>query len=181
MGIGGIIVLVVLFGWLAFSWYKEIASKFDYSRWASGAKPNKDAVILEVNTKKVKYIRNQAKFKSVVRFSDGFSFTTHQTGRKEHFGYYTISVSEEEISAIAKRAHRSALEELEAKGEKIYTVNDLKEYDPVRVALENQKIANEAEIVLDGGWRCFCGRVHQKFESSCVCGKTKAECKNKNT
>lgn len=37
------------------------------------------------------------------------------------------------------------------------------------------------EIVMpEGGWKCECGRVHQKYETSCICGKTKIESQKHN-
>ena len=32
-----------------------------------------------------------------------------------------------------------------------------------------------------GGWTCTCGRNHAAYESSCVCGVTKAEIRSKNS
>ena len=45
---------------------------------------------------------------------------------------------------------------------------------------ESKAIEPEEDLsggVPQGGWRCHCGRVHPGYESSCVCGKSKSECK----
>ena len=33
--------------------------------------------------------------------------------------------------------------------------------------------------LVEGGWICSCGKTHMPYETSCVCGKTKAEAKAK--
>lgn len=37
----------------------------------------------------------------------------------------------------------------------------------------NKSISQSDEIV--SGWQCSCGRLHPKYESSCVCGKSKTD------
>ena len=34
------------------------------------------------------------------------------------------------------------------------------------------------QAVPASGWKCKCGRIHQSYETSCVCGTTKMEMKN---
>lgn len=38
-----------------------------------------------------------------------------------------------------------------------------------------------AAPVPDAGWRCSCGRVHPKYETSCICGKSKFDNLKPNT
>lgn len=35
---------------------------------------------------------------------------------------------------------------------------------------------NDGAPIPAGNWRCDCGRVHPRYESSCVCGKSKIDC-----
>lgn len=36
-----------------------------------------------------------------------------------------------------------------------------------------------AAVKADGSWQCTCGRKHQKYESSCICGTSKWDILNK--
>jgi len=40
-------------------------------------------------------------------------------------------------------------------------------------------VKNYATELPEGGWRCSCGRGHPKYETSCICGKTKTDNLNK--
>ena len=44
-----------------------------------------------------------------------------------------------------------------------------------------QSIIKPKDTVGVGEWKCTCGRIHQNYETSCVCGVTKAEVKLKNS
>ena len=41
--------------------------------------------------------------------------------------------------------------------------------------------ANNANISTASGWQCSCGRVHPKYETSCICGKSKFDNLKPNT
>lgn len=46
---------------------------------------------------------------------------------------------------------------------------------PTKYSVSNTSLKNN---VASFGWQCSCGRVHPKYESSCVCGKSKTEITN---
>ena len=53
-----------------------------------------------------------------------------------------------------------------------YTPSDDYSYVPVS---KPTTAVNYNATVPSNGWRCTCNRVHQGYESSCICGKTKRE------
>ena len=77
---------------------------FDHTGWQSDAVPDLNATITDISSKEVKYVKNGAKFKTTVTFSDGFYFITHKTNRDQHFMTYTISVDDSLKSEIVSRA-----------------------------------------------------------------------------
>lgn len=106
MGMFALYVLVMCFVNMG----KSIHSLFNQSRWSENANPDPDAIIVDMKSQQVKYVKNGAKFKTTVTFSDGFTFTTHKTNRVNHFGSYTISVDRKEVAQMAKDAHAKAVE-----------------------------------------------------------------------
>ena len=42
-----------------------------------------------------------------------------------------------------------------------------------------EKNLPSATVNADGSWRCTCGRNHQRYESSCICGTSKWDILNK--
>ena len=160
-----IIVLLVLSGFLL---YREIYTFFNHKRWSENAVPCEVAEIIDWNTEKVRYIKNDAKFKTTVMFSDGFIYVTFKTQRKDSLFQYRISVDSEEIAQDAMEAHATELIKLKQKG---YYVCETYEEMVKLDASKRYKPFGE-------GWQCTCGRTHQSYESSCVCGVKKAEVKS---
>ena len=104
-----VFLLILFFVWL---FYKPVWSMFDHTGWNAGAIPNRNATVKDMKSERVKYLRNGAKFKTVVTFSDGFWYMTHKTNRKNGFMKYTISVDRElklQILEKAVAAHREAV------------------------------------------------------------------------
>lgn len=64
---------------------RDIYWKFDHGKWSENAKPDFSATIIDISSNKVKYAKNEAKYKTTVTFSDGFIFTTTKTKRKNNF------------------------------------------------------------------------------------------------
>ena len=90
---------------------------FDHKGWNDGAVPDVNATVKDVKSERVKYSRNDAKFKTVVTFSDGFWYMTHKTNRKNGFMKYTISVDQElrrQIVEKAIAAHKEAVEKVQS-------------------------------------------------------------------
>ena len=102
-----VLIVVVMFG-------LEIYSNFDHSYTEPGKTLDENAEIVKMDSEQVKYVRNNAKFKTTVTFSDGFTFVTHKT-KKEYDGLrrYTISIEPDTKLTIinnATEAHRKAVE-----------------------------------------------------------------------
>lgn len=110
-GVFGLVVLALCFVQMG----KAIWSCFAHTSWDKDANPDPDAIIVDINSQQVKYVKNGAKFKTTVVFSDGFTYVTHKTNRENHFGSYTISVNRKEIAEAAKLAHAKAVEKKDVK------------------------------------------------------------------
>ena len=107
-GVFGLVVLGMCFVQMG----KAIWSCFNHTSWEKEAIPDPNAIVTGVNSRQVKYVKNGAKFKTTVTFSDGFTFVTHKTNRENHFGSYTISVNRMEIAEMAKAAHAEAVSKM---------------------------------------------------------------------
>ena len=165
----GIVVLLVLHAVVG-----EIYSRFVHTRWEKNAKPDENAEVVAVRCRAVVFVPGKAKFRSLVKYSDGFRYLTYKTDRVDYLmrNRYTISVIEQEIIAIADEAHWEALEKMELKGKcKLTKRRDNDEDNSIYVSKKKQ------QAVASQKWVCTCGREHSDFESSCVCGVTKAEAK----
>ena len=104
-----LLIIVAIFIWVI---HKEIWSLFDHSEVLS-YELQPDAEIVHIKTERVQYTRNNAKFKTTVYFSDGFSFVSHKTDREDGFFRYRISVGpelRERIISKAIIAHNRAIE-----------------------------------------------------------------------
>ena len=89
--------------------FKATWNCFDHSKIATNAVLSPDAIITNVQSEKVQYVKNGMKFKTTVSFSDGFTFVTHKTNREDGFLTYQIAINGEEILENAKKAHERAL------------------------------------------------------------------------
>ena len=70
----------------------------------------RDAKIINISRKKVG-LKGDYKIETCVTFDDGYKYSSYDTERENHFGYYTISVNEDATRAIivrAEQAHASA-------------------------------------------------------------------------
>ena len=98
---------VVLFSFFAYGFFrigKSIWSEFDHARLGKNCTLKKDAKIVDVDTVRVRYLKNGAKYKTTVRFSDGFTFITHETDREDHVLSYRISIDSELYKQIIDNA-----------------------------------------------------------------------------
>lgn len=82
----------------------EIYTWFDHSSWKGVPNPKLDATIVDISSEKVKYRKNGAKFFTVVTFSDGFQFITHDTKVDTHLFSYTISIDNALLKKIINKA-----------------------------------------------------------------------------
>lgn len=98
-----IFLLILLLAFPCYSIEKNIYSCFDHS-FIPSTRLKSDAKITNISSEKVIYVKNGAKYKTKVTFSDGFIFTTHKTNREDKFFSYNISVDNELAMEIAQRA-----------------------------------------------------------------------------
>ena len=105
---------VVVFGLVVYAVVRALQWSADHHGWEDGSAPDPEAKIVDVKSEKVKYSKNNAKYKTTVKFSDGFYYITHKTNREEHVGgkykIYMDSLLEEEITESAKAAHDRAIQ-----------------------------------------------------------------------
>lgn len=47
--------------------------------------------------------------------------------------------------------------------------------NPRESIIRKQPPAPINEVATQGGWKCTCGRGHANYETSCICGRSKAE------
>ena len=154
---------------VGFSLFMEVYSRFDHCHWDQNAMPCEEAEVKREEIKKVKYTKNNAKFKTIVYFDDGFRFVTFKTDRNDKFLSYDISVSKSEVIRLAEAAHEKEIDKLKKKGKTVYT----------KANLDAKVHAIQKSVPMpQGGWQCSCGRNHQAYETSCICGMTKAKAKN---
>ncbi len=98
------ISLIFIGGCIAIIFGAAFLSMFDHKKWSKNSVPSLDATIVDIKTEKIKYLKNGAKYKTTVLFSDGFSFITHKTNREDELFSYTISVGGELLKQIIRKA-----------------------------------------------------------------------------
>lgn len=87
-------------------------------------------------------------------------------------GYMVLGGSLLVVSSIlfATATIAGMLEDTKAQSQSAVSNNNMTSSIPRKTADENEK----NEILAKGGWECpDCGRVHQPYETSCICGKSK--------
>ena len=98
------------FGYGIYMVGKNMHSKLDHS-FIPSTPLDPDAKIIDISSEKVIYVKNGAKYKTKVTFSDGFVFTTHKTKREDGWWTYNISIDSNlaiEIIECAINAHTKA-------------------------------------------------------------------------
>lgn len=91
-------------GFALFNLYREAWSWFDHCKWESWATPDQNAKLTNFSSEQVKYSKNNAKYKTTVSFSDGFTFTTFKTGRESGFMSYRIYIDQAMKLEIIQKA-----------------------------------------------------------------------------
>lgn len=107
------LLLIALLALPLYSLWKSFYSLFDHCEWDPGALPDPNAKIISFSSEQVQYSKNGAKYKTTVKFSDGFYFITHKTKRENSFLSYRISIDEhlkKEILECAIDAHTEAVQ-----------------------------------------------------------------------
>ena len=104
-----IVVLMVGLAIILLFWPK-IFCRGNNTEIRSPQRLRRDAKIIDISRRKVG-LKGDYKFETCVTFDDGFKYSSYDTERENHFGYYTISVTEQATKAIitkAEQAHASA-------------------------------------------------------------------------
>ncbi len=115
-------LFVIVFGFFAirflivgiYGLFLELWSFTEHSKWEKDAKPSLDAMICDIRTEKVQYVKNGVQYKTTVCFTDGFMYISHETEREDHAFHYNISLSDR----VRKRIIEDAKEEHERKTQK---------------------------------------------------------------
>lgn len=116
IGIFIIMAVLIFFGWVRPIWWM-----FDHWGWSTCSKPDSNAQPNDFTSERVKYVKNDAKFKTTVTFTDGFYFITHKTSRMDYFMSYTISLPPELKAEILNKAiakHAAAVDDINKKAKK---------------------------------------------------------------
>lgn len=100
----GYILMVLFLVFCVYNIVKEISTYKDHGKWEKGATPDPNAKIINTQVEQVKYVKNGAKYKTEITFSDGYHFISHKTNVKTGFGHYTISVDQELAEKIKEKA-----------------------------------------------------------------------------
>ena len=79
------LVLILMLSVLSIPVVRDIWSHFDHCSWDEPSNPFLEATIVDIKVEKVHYVKNGAKFKTTILFSDGFRFVTHRTKRDDNF------------------------------------------------------------------------------------------------
>ena len=98
------ILVLAFFGFCCYNVCREFYSYADHGKWKKDSRPDPDAEIVNTTEEQVKYIKNGAKYKTTIFFSDGFYFITHKTNQKNGLGHYTISIDSDLRNTIKERA-----------------------------------------------------------------------------
>ena len=112
----GSVIVLLLFSALLLS--GEFYTWFNHYGWEENSIPNKKAKIQNITSEKVQHLKNMAKLKTKITFSDGFYFITYKTDRQRDFFIYTIFISDKhkkEIVELAKKKHMLAVDKFIAK------------------------------------------------------------------
>ena len=97
-----ILIFFVCYAVISFS--QELYSKFDHSKLPS-TQLQEDASVVDFKSEKVQYLKNGAKYKTHVYFSDGFEYVTFRTNRTSpHWYSYQISIDKELANSIIEKA-----------------------------------------------------------------------------
>ena len=103
----GAILLVLMVGLvIILPFWSKIFYSSDTIEVRSPQRLRRDAKIIDVSRRKVG-LKGDYKFETCVTFDDGFKYSSYDTERENHFGYYTISVTEDATKAIIVRAEQA--------------------------------------------------------------------------
>lgn len=112
------LIIFPLLGLCVYFVANEVYWNFDHGKWDKDATPDINANVVDISSKKESYGKNNTKFKTTVKFSDGYRFITTKTKRQDKLLTYKISIDEElskKIIDAAKASHEKAVKKLEHK------------------------------------------------------------------
>ena len=111
MDAGAILGIIIIVGMIGAYLFFKISTSGDRVVYKDNIYLKTDATIDDVKIKMVG-LKGDHKYRTVVTFSDGFEFISHDTKREDRFMGYAISVTENEEKEIIKKAidaHNGAL------------------------------------------------------------------------
>lgn len=106
---GWVLMLLVLLIYLA---YKSSSAKSNKGVWEHASEADLNAQIIRAETEKVRCSKNDTRYRTAIRFSDGFTYYSYKTKVDPGFFTYKISIDEnlaKEIVEDAIEAHRKAV------------------------------------------------------------------------
>lgn len=115
---GQLFLFVILMAFFAFPIVAHLLCKIDRYGWEKPCAPDMNATIVGTKTEEVQYIKNGARYRTVIAFSDGFYFITHKTKVDERFWTYRISIDKElatDIILLAMEKHEKAVKRYQKK------------------------------------------------------------------
>lgn len=141
---------------------KNIYNSSDHHTWDKGSSPNHNAIITNVK-REIVGSKGSSKYRTIITFSDGFTFISHDTNVENHLIYNKLSVDQELNNQIIEKAisaHNKAVNCITTKvgEEKTNDFNNSenkKEYKQRAVNEHNHKCPN-------------CGYVQSKNIKRCL-------------
>ncbi len=109
MGYLIIFPIAILVGYWAWQFYQCA----DHKGWNSGANPQEDAEIVNIETDKFYRGKNDKTYRTTITFSDGFWYRSCDQERKDGLLTYSISMPDEILAGIRQKAifaHNAAVE-----------------------------------------------------------------------
>jgi hypothetical protein len=94
--------------------YDLINNNLYHWGWSKDARPDVNAVIVSAKPEFVN-MKAFSKFKTTIKFSDGFWFTSPATKKSTKIARYEFSVDEEQLKSDMERAMRTHRKEAEAR------------------------------------------------------------------
>lgn len=117
MTFGAIVFVILLVAAFVGIIYKEIYDSTNHIRCVYPNLLKEDATIVS-RTSSVVGLKGSRCYRTIVRFSDGFEFITHETSREDHLFTYNIALTGKDldnISIAAYAAHEKYLNKIRQK------------------------------------------------------------------
>ncbi len=87
----------------------------DHGKWARNSAPDPNATIVDRSVSEVEFLKNGKKIKRTLTFSDGFTYVTYKTRRKDGFFTYSIGLNENDTKEFLLKAIDKHYQQVEEK------------------------------------------------------------------